>query len=371
MTNEIIQLTRGRPAGESFPFAKITEATAYAMDEYGSLAMQYTNSYGFMPLREVLAEQHNLTIEQVLLSNGSQQIMDLIGHALLGQGQIIFSEAPTYDRTLKLCRRHQTKVVGIPLEKDGPDIDALEAALGQYKPVFFYMISDFQNPAGATTSLKKRKKIIELARQHDFWLLEDTPYRPLRYRGEQLPSLFELAPERTLYISSYSKLIAPGIRVGTLFGDEILLKKVTKAAEDTYSMPNLIGGAITCQFIRRGWLEKQIEELKVLYRSRLDAMADALRHYLPEAEWIEPDGGMFISITLPAGITSQAVRDHAAKQNLIISEGQGFFPEILIPSSSGKDVDPYRFIRLPFSSVDEERLKEGMRRMAASVNALI
>lgn len=351
---QTIPFTRGVPAPESYPLDKVAEVAAYAIQNYGQQTMPYQKT-GFMPLRELLADTYSVTTQQVLLSNGSLQIIDFLGHTLLGEGTTVFTELPSYDRTLTLCRRHKAQIVGIPLEEDGPDMDALELALEQHQPAFFYVIADFQNPSGATASLAKRQRLVELARQHNFWLLEDAPYRPLRYRGEQIPSLFELAPERTLHMASYTKQISPGIRVGYIVGDEDVIGKVAKVAEDTYISPNLVGQGITYEFIRRGWLETQLENLRALYRPRLEAIAGALHRYLPDAEWIEPDGGFFLSVTLPEGITNKALRASAADQGLILSDGRGFFPN---PD------DGDRFVRLPFCALEEAQLEEGVRRLA-------
>ncbi|MGH2545035.1 MAG: PLP-dependent aminotransferase family protein [Ardenticatenaceae bacterium] len=361
MTDQTIVFTRGVPAAESFPLDRVAEAAAYAVRHYGQQTMQYGKSYGFLPLREQVAADMGVTPEQVLLSNGSLQIVDFLGHVLLGEESVVFTESPTYDRTLTLCRRHGATVVGIPLEADGPDLGALEAALDSHHPAFFYLIPDFQNPSGATASLAKRRRIVELAQAHDFWLVEDAPYRPLRYRGEQLPSLFKLAPEYTLHMSSYTKQISPGIRVGYIVGDAQLLAKVARVAEDTYITPNLVGEGIVYEFIRRGWLEGQLQELKALYSPRLHAIIAALRRFLPSADWIEPDGGFFLSVTLPEGITSEALRAEAARGALILSDGRGFFPD----PAQGE-----RFLRLPFCALTEEELEEGIRRLATIVHTL-
>ncbi|MDQ4076855.1 MAG: PLP-dependent aminotransferase family protein [Chloroflexota bacterium] len=362
MADRMIVFTRGVPAPESFPIERVAEAASYAVRNYEQQTMQYTTSYGFLPLREQLAAKYEVEPEQVLLSNGSLQIIDFLGHVLLEEGSVIFTESPTYDRTLTLARRHKANIVGVPLEADGPDIDALERALGEHPPAFFYLIPDFQNPSGATASLSKRRHIAELAREYDFWLIEDAPYRPLRYWGEQLPSLFDLVPERTLHLSSYTKQISPGVRVGYLVGDEDLLKQVAKVAEDTYITPNLVGEAIVYEFIRRGWLEEQLESLKALYGPRLEAISQALRTYLPDAEWIEPDGGFFLSVTLPEGITSETLRAAAKEQGLILSDGRGFFPD----PDKGE-----RFLRLPFCALTEEELEEGVRRLAETVTMMV
>jgi 2-aminoadipate transaminase len=355
---DTILFTRGVPATESFPLERVAEAAAYATIQYGSGTMQYTKSYGFLPLREALAEQYNTSPDNILVSNGSLQIVDFLGHLLMGNGSTVFVESPSYDRTITLCRRHHANVVGVPLEADGVNIDALESMVEEQKPTFLYVIADFQNPSGATTSLKKRQQIVELAREQGFWILEDAPYRPLRYRGEPIPSLYDLAPDRVLHMSSYTKQISPGVRVGYVVGASEILKPLAKIAEDTYITPNLVGEGIVYEFIRRGWLKEQLESLKTLYAPRLEAICTAIRHYLPTADWIEPDGGFFLSLTLPEGVTSDALRAAAEARGLVLSDGRGFFA---IPEQGD------RFVRLPFCALTEAELEEGIKRLALAV----
>ena len=185
MTEElpVINFTRGVPATESFPVEKMIAASKTALETYGTTILQYGKSYGFVPLREWLAEWQNVPVEQVLTANGSLQVIEFLCYHFLQPGDVVFTEMPSYDRTITLLRRHQANIVGIPLEPDGPNIEALEVALEKHTPKFFYVIPDFQNPSGATCSLEKRKKLVELADKHGFWLLEDAPYRPLRFKG--------------------------------------------------------------------------------------------------------------------------------------------------------------------------------------------
>lgn len=358
-TKTVIDFTRGVPALSSFPLAEVAECAAAAVTgSHGTEAMQYGKGYGFNPLREWLAARHNVTIDQVLLGNGSLQIIEFLAMALTEPGAVALVESPTYDRTLTLLRRHQAKVVGVPMQDDGPDLDQLEQAIEQHQPRLFYTIADFQNPSGATASLAKRTRIAELAEKHGFWIIEDAPYRPLRYRNAQLPSIFELAPLRTLQLSSFTKQISPGVRVGYIVGDAGVLKQLAKVAEDTYITPNLLGAATVYEFCRRGLLEPQLERLRALYGPRLDAISSALRKHLPDAQWLEPDGGFFLSVTLPEGVTSQALRTKAADEGLNISDGRGFFP---VPS------DGERFLRLPFCSLTPEEIDSGIERLARAV----
>jgi 2-aminoadipate transaminase len=352
-----INFTRGVPATESFPIEKMIAASRAALEKYGSTILQYGKSYGFMPLREWLAEWQGVSVEQVLTANGSLQIVEFLGYHFLQPGDVVFTEAPSYDRTLTLLRRHQAKIVGIPLASDGPDIEALEAALREHRPKFFYLIPDFQNPSGATCSRQKRERLAELADRHGFWLVEDAPYRPLRFRGEVQPSLFELNPERTLHMLSFSKLIGPGPRVGILYGQAEVLQKVAKVAEDTYITPSLLAHGLVYEFCRSGELPDQIEKLKALYAPRLQACLDALDRHLPDAEATRPDGGFFLSVTLPEGTSTAQVRERAKAHQLNLADGQAFFP-----NGGGE-----RFLRLPYCALTPEEINEGITRLATTV----
>ena len=273
---------------------------------------------------------------------------------------MVLTESPTYDRTLTLLRRHGATVVGVPLEADGPDVAALEDALKTHAPKFFYMIPDFQNPAGATCSGTKRRQIANLADRHGFLIVEDAPYRLLRYRGREEPTLYELAPERTLHMSSFTKLIAPGVRTGFMVGEPKLIASLAKAAEDTYISPGYVAQGITYEWCRRGLLAPQIERLKKLYAPRLDACLAALEAYMPDTLKTRPDGGFFISLTLPAGVPTSTLRTEAAARGLNVSDGLAFFP-----NGGGE-----RFLRLPFCALSPAEIDDGIQRLAESVRSV-
>ncbi len=352
-----INFTRGVPANESFPIGEVIDAASAVLREKGAAMMQYGPALGFQPLREWLAEWQGVTADRVLTGNGSLQLIEFLCLERLSPGDVVFTESPTYDRTLTMLRRHQAEVVGIPLRPDGPDIEALEGALRKRVPKFFYVIPDFQNPAGATCSGPKRRRIAELAERHGFLILEDAPYRLLRYRGEEEPTLYQLAPERTLHMSSFTKLIAPGVRTGFMLGEAALLQKLAKVAEDTYISPGYVAQGITYEWCRRGLLPPQIERLKKLYAPRLDACLAAIDEYMPEASATRPDGGFFISLTLPQGVETPAVRGAAGKRSLNLADGLAFFP-----AGGGE-----RFLRLPFCALSPAEIDEGIRRLAAAV----
>jgi 2-aminoadipate transaminase len=352
-----INFTRGVPAMESFPLAELANAASAILKEQGAAILQYGPSSGYAPLREWLAKWQGVEPNQILIGNGSLQIVEFLCFAILKPGDVVFTEAPSYDRAITLLRRHGADVVGIKLESDGPDMNALESELKKRRPLFFYVIPDFQNPSGATCSGEKRRALVALADKYDFIILEDAPYRPLRYRGTEEPTLFQMAPHRTLHMSSFSKLIGPGPRLGFMMGGAERLAKVAKVAEDTYISPNYLAHGIAYEWCRRGLLGPQIERLKALYAPRLDACLRALGKYMPEAEATRPDGGFFLSITLPSGVDTGAVRAAGAKRQLNLADGMAFFPQ-----GGGE-----RFLRLPYCALTPDEIEDGIRRLADSV----
>jgi 2-aminoadipate transaminase len=358
--SRVINFTRGVPANDSFPVEEVIDAARAALTANGPAMLQYGPSAGFQPLREWVARWQEVSPDRILTGNGSLQLIEFLCLHLLKAGDVVFTEAPTYDRTLTLLRRHHATVVGIPIDADGPDITALEDALGRHTPKFFYMIPDFQNPAGATCSGAKRRRIVELARRHGFLIVEDAPYRLLRYRGAEEATLYQLAPDRTLHMGSFTKLIAPGVRTGFLIGEPALISALAKVAEDTYISPGYVAQGITFEWCRRGLLGPQIERLKALYAPRLDACLAGLDTHLPDAVATRPEGGFFVSLTLPEGVLTTAVRAEASARGLNLADGLAFFPD-----GGGE-----RFLRLPFCALSPAEIDEGLRRLAASVGAV-
>jgi DNA-binding transcriptional MocR family regulator len=356
---DTINFTRGVPANESFPLEEVASSAIDALKARGAAMLQYGPSAGFQPLREWIAGWQGVSADRVMTGNGSLQIVEFLCLGLLEPGDVVFTENPTYDRTITMLRRHGAEIVGIPLEADGPDMAALDRALATHRPKLFYLIPDFQNPSGTTCSAAKRRKIAELAATHDFLLVEDAPYRPLRYRGAEEPSIYSLAPDRTLFMCSFTKLIAPGVRTGFLIGRPDIVQKLAKVAEDTYISPGYLAQGITFEWCRRGLLQPQIERLKQLYLPRLDACLASLDQYMPGAVDARPDGGFFISLTLPEGVLTSTVRAEGAKRGLNLSDGQAFFP-----NGGGE-----RFLRLPFCALTPAEIEEGVKRLAQSVEA--
>ncbi|MEO8307017.1 MAG: PLP-dependent aminotransferase family protein [Pseudomonadota bacterium] len=354
---ETINFTRGVPANESFPTADLADSATTILKQSADAVLPYAPSAGLALLRDWLAQWQGVRQEQVITGNGSLELVDFLCTAFIKPGDVVFTESPSYDRSLTLFRRHGANLIGVPLQADGPDIDALAKLLTQHKPKLFYVIPDFQNPSGATCSGAKRRQIVELAEKHDLLLLEDAPYRMLRYHGTQEPTLYSLAPHRTLHMSSFTKLIAPGVRVGFMLGDPATLAKIGKVAEDTYIAPGSFAHGVTYEWCRRGLLLPQVEKLKKLYAPRLDACLAALDKYIPDAVATRPDGGFFLSLTLPPGTLTTDLRAAAAKRSLNLADGMAFFPQ-----GGGE-----RFLRLPFCALTPAQIDAGVQRLGETV----
>jgi 2-aminoadipate transaminase len=359
MTEQTIRFTRGIPAVESFTPDQLAECAKTVLTKYYETILQYAPSRGFQPLRQLLAERDGIDQQRVVLGQGSLELQDLLARVLLRPGQAVFVEAPSYDRTINILKRAGGQLTGFPIEPDGVNVDLVEAALkNDARPVLFYLIPDFQNPSGAVLSHIKRQRLIDLSREYNFWIVEDSPYRLLRYRGQPVPSMFELAPDRVLKMSSYSKLISPGLRVGYMVAPEAIAEQVAKWAEDTYINPSYLNQAIVYDYERRGWLEPHIDDLKSLYCPRLDAMLESLdRHMSGLAAWQKPEGGFFIGMTLNGDVRARDLLKRAEEANLLLTNGSSFFP------NGGGD----NFVRLPFCGLTPGEIEEGVARLASIV----
>ncbi len=358
---ERIIFTRGVPPPEAFPTDELGACFEAAIRDDASVVLQYGQQPGYAPLRRELAKEYGVSEDEVLIGNGSLHLQDLVSARLVSPGMAVFTEQPSYDRAIKTFRRRGARVIGIPLEKDGISVERLESALSREVPAFLYLVPDFQNPAGATLSLEKRRGVLELANERDFFVIEDVPYRKLRYRGEDLPLLRDIDPERVITMSSFSKLLSPGIRVGFMISDPDLVRNVTALGEDIYLSPVLPTQAAVAEYLRRGWLGPNVERLKELYRPRWQAMADAVRRELPAAQAFIPDGGFFVSVMLPEEADTGDLVSRAGERGLVLTPGAAFFAD----PDDGGPVPGARFVRLPFCAVTPEQIEEGVRRLAS------
>ncbi len=361
---EQVLFTRGVPAIEALPNTLIGECLQSVLNgPDGRTILQYGHNGGYMPLRRMLAEQYAVSEDQVLIGNGSLHLQDMLAALFIKAGDVVLVEQPSYDRAIKTFRRRGAKVIGIPLEPDGINLSALEKAIQQHVPALLYLIPDFQNPSGVTMSFEKRQAVVDMAEHYGFWLVEDVPYRSLRYSGTSLPLLRSFSPRRVCTISSFSKLIAPALRVGYLIGPTNIVEKLQVLAEDTVLAPVLPTQAAVLEFHKRGYYTSNLEHLKQLYAPRLQAIVAALKQYLPDIPFAEPDGGFFVSITLPEQVNCNNLLSRAKQHGLVLTDGRGFFADPLDEQQANKHSGE-RFVRLPFCALEPAQIDAGIQRLA-------
>jgi 2-aminoadipate transaminase len=354
---ETISFARGIPAPECLPVEELADCARAAIERDGRTVLSYGAGGGYAPLRAWLAERHGVDPERVLVTNGSLQGFVFLANRFAGERRFLV-EAPTYDRPLKILRELGAEVVAIPQDDDGLDVDALEEELDR-GPALLYTIPTFQNPSGRTLSTKRRRRVAELAAGHDLLLYEDDPYGLVRFEGEAQPSLLELAGERVLYSSSFSKTVAPGVRVGYFVLPGELAAELEARAVSTYITPALLGEATVYEFLRRGAFEPNLERVRGLLRERRDAMLAALEAELGgRASWSRPEGGYFLWLDL--GVDSAELLARAERAGVTFIKGADFYP----PGEGGE-----RSARLAFSFVSPAEIAEGVGRLAALVPA--
>ena len=353
-----IAFTRGVPAPDCLPVEQIAECARAAVERDGKTVLNYGPVAGYGPLREWIAERHGVETANVFVTNGSLQGLSLLAAVLVDPGAQVLVEGPTYDRALHIIARHDGRPVPLAMDEEGLDPDGLELPAA-----FLYTIPTFQNPSGRTLSLERRRCLAELARAGRVLILEDDPYALVRYEGEPLPSIYELAGgEGVVYSFSFSKIAAPGLRVGYLVGPAELIARLEALAVQTYLTPALLSQATALEFVRRGLLEPNVERVVGLLRERRDAMRDALEQEMPEgASWSRPEGGYFTWLDFPTGTGTADVLARGEEQGVTFVAGRDFFP----PGRGGESS-----ARLAYSYVSSEEISAGVARLAALLREL-
>ena len=344
----LISFARGAPAPECIAVDLLADCARAALERDGVTALSYGPPGGYAPLREWLAERHGVEPGRVLLTNGGLQGIEFVARVLLARGGRVLVEAPTYDRTLTILDRLGADVVALP------DLDAVEAD----DAAFLYTIPTFQNPTGRTLGLEARRRLAELARAGRLTILEDDPYGLVRFEGERPPSIHELAGgEGVVYASSFSKTVAPGVRVGYFVLTPDLVAAVEAEAVAAYITPVLIGQATVWELIRRGEFEPNLERIRGLLQARRDAMLAALERELPTGtSWNRPEGGYFLWAEL--GVDTAELLERATDAGVAFVKGSDFFPA----GRGGRTA-----ARLAYSFVTPAEIGEGVRRLAALV----
>jgi len=353
----LISFARGAPAPECIPVSLLADCARAAI-EHDAAALAYGPVGGYGPLREWLGEQHGVAPGRVLIGNGGLQALGFVAEALLaGHERRVLVEGPTYDRTLTILARLGADVEPVPMDAEGLDLDALSAALDAGpRAAFVYTIPTFQNPSGRTLGLDRRRALVELVRERSVTLLEDDPYRLVRFDGEPLPTLHELAGgEGVVHASSFSKTVAPGLRVGYAVLPPELVGAVEAVAVAAYITPVLLGQATVWELIRRGGFFPNVQRVRALLGARRDAMLAALERELPAgAAWSRPEGGYFVWAEL--GVDTEELAARAAGVGVAFVKGSDFFPRARSGTTAA---------RLAYSFVSPDEIVEGVAKLAA------
>jgi|SRR5881394_128055 len=358
MAQDTISFARGAPSADILPRDAVQDAAAVALSEDWEKALSYGTGIGHPGLCQWVAERHgDLDAGQVMIANGSLEAGWMLFDHLLEAGDRVVVEQPTYDRTLLMLQRLGVELVPVPLEADGLDIGAFEAALDEGPIKLAHVIPNFHNPAGCTLSAAKRTRLVELACEHGFWIFEDDPYRELPFEGEAMESMLAIdSADRVVHASSFSKTVSPGVRVGYLAGPAAEIAALAKRANETYISPNMLAEAVVLELCRSGKLDANIEFVKSALRDRRDALVEALAEQLPEAEFVVPDGGYFLWLDLAAGTDTPALLAEAKSEGVAFVAG----PDFMIEGGENS-------LRLSFASVPPERIPEGIARIARAL----
>jgi 2-aminoadipate transaminase len=349
---ETISFARGIPAPECLPVNELAHCAKAALEADGSVALSYGSTLGYQPLREWIAERHGVEPDRVLVTNGSLQAFHFVLEALGEEGRVLV-ERPTYDRPRKILASAAIEVGEVAIDAHGLDVDEVERALQGPPVAFLYTIPTFQNPTGTTLSEDRRGRLTEIVEGRGLQVLEDDPYSLVRFEGEPLSSVFELTGgEGVMYSSSFSKTIAPGLRVGYAIVPPALSRELEELVASTYITPVLLAQATVYEFLRRGLFEPNLERVRGLLRARRDAMLEALERELSgRARWTRPEGGYFLWLHLPESVDAAELLGPAAEAGVTFVPGADFGGP---PSSA----------RLAFSFVSPAEIDEGVRRLA-------
>lgn len=367
----MISFAGGFPNPETFPTELIRKIADDILRTDGPQALQYGITEGYPPLREAVADRMNkkgmdVSKDNVLITSGSQQVIDLMGKMFIDPGDIVVVSAPTYLAALTSFSAYQANFESIPLDQDNMRMDLFEDRIKKLArrgrpPKIVYVLPNFHNPAGVTMPEKNRKKLIDLASDFDLIVLEDDPYSELRYTGEPIPPIKSFDDEgRVVYMGTFSKILAPGLRTGWLVADPEILRKLVIAKQSTDVCTNMLSQRIAHEYIIRGHIDPQIEKIKKIYGRKLDIMLKGLEEYAPsEIKWVKPQGGMFLWLTLPETIDSGDLLTKALKKQVAFVTGKAFYAD----PKDGKNA-----MRLNFTHSSDDTITEGLKRLGSVMN---
>lgn len=367
---EIISFAGGLPAPEVFPLEKIKEACITVIDELGAVALQYGSTEGYTPLREMIARHTSryaveVTIDNVLITSGSQQALDLLGKIFINRGDRVLVESPTYLGALQAWNAYGAEYITVPSDENGMVTEQLESAL-RSGPKFIYVLPNFQNPSGTTLPLKRREQLVELADRYGVPIIEDDPYGQLRFEGEHIPSVvmvdsaYKGNHDRTyngnvIYLSTFSKILAPGLRLAWIIAPPQVIRKLTQAKQGADLHTATFNQVVAFEVGHGGFIDEHVKTIRAVYKERRDVMLEELEKHMPEGvKWTHPLGGLFLWATLPESIDTQELFKKAVEKKVAFVPGASFHPD-----GRGKNT-----MRLNFSYCKPEIIREGIARLA-------
>ncbi|HRV93248.1 MAG TPA: PLP-dependent aminotransferase family protein [Anaerolineae bacterium] len=364
---EVISFAGGLPNPQFFPVEELAAATAKALADQGRQMLQYSTTEGHAPLREFIAARYAakgvpVSADEILITNGSQQGLDLIGKVFLNQGDAMIIERPGYLGAIQAFAMYEPEFLPVPLLDDGIDLDSLETTLHHHHPKLFYAVPNFQNPSGVTYSEPVRRATAHLLTRRDTIFVEDNPYGELRFAGNELPSMRNYLGDQTILLGSFSKVVAPGLRLGWICAKPEFMDKfiIAKQATDLHS--NYLAQCIVAQFLQDNDLDAHLATIKAAYKKQCDLMVEMMvEHFPEEVTFIRPEGGMFIWVTLPEEMSSLALFEEAARLKVVFVPGRPFYV------GDGGD----NTLRLNFSNCDEARIETGIAHLAEAMKALL
>ena len=370
---DIISFAGGLPAPDVFPVEEFAVACERVLREQGAIALQYSTTEGYLPLREMIVRHSanygiKITPENVLITSGSQQALDILGKIFIDPGDRILVESPTYLAAIQAWKTYGAEFITVPMDKDGMNTDYLEEAL-RVGPKFIYVLPNFQNPTGVTLSLERRHKLIELADQYGVPIVEDDPYGQLRFEGEHLPSIVVLDSQfrdnstqcyrgNVIYLSTFSKTLAPGIRLGWVIAPPEVIRKLVEAKQGSDLHTATFNQMVAYEVSRGGFLERHVGLIRKVYGERRNLMLAAMdRFFPPEVDWTHPQGGLFLWGTLPTYIDASDLLKTCLERKVAFVPGEPFHPD-----GGGKNT-----MRINFSNATHTEIQEGISRLGTAI----
>jgi len=376
---EVISFAGGLPAPDVFPVDRFQEACRRVLEVNGHQALQYSATEGYEPLREMIARHItrygiNARTENVLITSGSQQALDLIGKLFINPGDLVLVEAPTYLGALQAFSVYGAEYISVESDQDGLRTEFLEGPL-RMGPKFMYVLPNFQNPGGTTLSEGRRHQLVLLADKYGIPIVEDDPYGQLRYEGEHLPPLIVIDRENlrrddgysignVIYLSTFSKTLAPGLRLGWIVAPPDVIAKLVQLKQGADLHTSTFTQIVAYEVAKDNFLDDHVKLIRKVYRERRDVMLEALKRYFPpEVTWTHPQGGLFLWATLPEGMDCHKLFDAALKENVAFVPGDCFY------AGNGFVQEGSRHMRLNFSYGQPDQIREGIRRLAVAIKA--